>query len=322
MKKAVLCLVLIFLCPLALLMTACEAKTVENVAFGTFYSITLKGKDSNSAIKKAEELMLEIENQLSTAIPTSDIAKINSVAANKAIPVGNHTAAVFLAAKELYSASNKAFNPAIFPLVELWGFAPSNFSGIARKIPTQAEIDALLPFCDFEHFIFDENALTVTKKVSEAKLDFGGIAKGYAVDKIYECFDIGYDEFLINIGGNMSTKGSSKKIGITDAESGSILKEVLLLTNASVATSGDYERYYFYENVRYHHILNQSGYPTVDLQSVTVTGKSAMLCDAYSTAVMILGIEWANSALPKNGYSALLQQNSDIIFVGDFATDG
>lgn len=300
-------------------LSGCTAESGENIAFGTFYNVKISGAGATAVLKDIDRLLQEIEQEVSTAIPESDISKINASSAGQPVRVGQHTAFLFKKSLELYGATDRAFNAALFPLVELWNFSPDTFTGVADSIPSDTSIAETLEYCAMENFSFDIDRSEITKHDDRAKLDFGGIAKGYAVDKILELCQ-GKKQALINIGGNIATFGGDKTIGITHPRDTSSLFGVIALQDAAIATSGDYQRYYTVGGVRYNHIITDEGYPTGitnnDIISASVIGSSAMVCDALSTAVIVRGAAWAE-VLPQMGYSVIIVTKDSYKIIGD-----
>lgn len=303
------------------LICGCTAKSGENIVFGTFYNIKIKGADSYKSINTIEQLFEEIENQVSTSVEDSDVYKINNASIGLPIPINRHTKELFLVSKQMYTDTQAAFNAAIYPLVELWKFGPDNFTHNNNAIPSLAQVNELLPFCNFDYFEYDAQNQTITKLHQHAKLDFGGIAKGYAVDLAKEVASSARD-VLIDVGGNIITFGKTKKIGLAHPRASSSLFGIIHLKNMAIATSGDYERYYVVDDTRYCHIIAQDGFPVGisdnnEIISVSVIGQSALMCDVFSTAVMILGEEWAEEHLINLGYSCIIITEHSYKIIGD-----
>ena len=314
MKKVLFSLLMLIF--IASSLTGC-AKSAENYVFGTYYSIEVEGKNSSKNVDSIEDLLKEIENKVSTNVLESDVSKINKAKANEPIIVSEITATIFRMSKELYTATQGAFNPATFPLTELWGFAPSNYVGVANSIPSQDEIDALLPLCSFDLFTLTDNV--ITKSEDNAKLDFGAIAKGYAADCAYEIV-ANSKKAVLDIGRTFKVKGEITLMVADPRKSDFVAKATL--SNQSVATSGDYERYYFVNDKRYHHIIGTDGYPSGindedAIISATIVGESAAICDALSTATIVLGYAQAKPIIESFGYSALLITESGYYLVGE-----
>ena len=130
-------------------------------------------------------------------------------------------------------------------------------------------------------------------------LDFGGIAKGYAVDRAIERLRArGVQNAIVNAGGNLRAIGSKDgqpwRIGVRDPRGPGVLASLTITGDESVSTSGDYERHFEWQGVRYHHVLDpRSGYPAIGAVAVTVVAESAEKADVASTALMIAGpTEW------------------------------
>ena len=318
MKRILLpLLTLIFV---ALSLTGC-VKSAEYYVFGTYYSIEVEGKNAWKQVNAIEETLKEIESKVSTNVVESDVNKINNAKANEPILVSEITASLFRLSKDLYTATQGAFNPAIFPLIELWEFAPSNYVGIASNIPLQEEIDALLPLCDLDLFTLEDNQ--ITKAHDDAKLDFGAIAKGYGADRGYEIVK-NSKKAVIDVGRTFKVKGEISLM-VADPRNGNFVAKATLF-NQSVATSGDYERYYFVDGKRYHHIIGKDGYPSGSnasspIISATIIGESATICDALSTATLVLGYEQSKSIIENFGYSALLITETGYYLIGENVFD-
>ena len=318
MKRILLpLLTLIFV---ALSLTGC-VKSAENYVFGTYYSIEVEGKNAWKQVNAIEETLKEIESKVSTNVVESDVNKINNAKANEPILVSEITASLFRLSKDLYTATQGAFNPAIFPLTELWGFAPSNYVGIASNIPLQEEIDALLQLCDLDLFTLEDNQ--ITKAHDDAKLDFGAIAKGYGADRGYEIVK-NSKKAIIDVGRTFKVKGEISLM-VADPRNSNFVATATLF-NQSVATSGDYERYYFVDGKRYHHIIGKDGYPSGSNESspiisATIIGESATICDALSTATLVLGYEQSKSIIENFGYSALLITETGYYLIGENVFD-
>jgi len=316
--KKRLTLFLIICLLMALLLSGCTAR-VENVFFNTDCSIEIKGAGSTSKIEEIETLLNRLENALSTSVASSDVARVNAAPANVAVGVDQDFITLYKRSLAL-TQTYPAFNPFIFPLVELWKFSPDTFTEYPDSIPTESEIAALLPVCTSDSFAFDEAAGTITKLTEGAKLDFGAIAKGYAADLAAE---IAQKNYVINIGGTLKT---DKTISVAVASPrGSGYAASFTLAGGATATSGDYERYYLFDGVRYGHILASNGSPAglgeiSPVISVTVVGADAWLCDALSTLLFIEGSLIADY-VENLGYSALLLTEDTYCTIGDIDFD-
>ncbi len=318
MKKVVLCLIALILTFSALVLTSCDNKsTVEGFAIGTFYSITAS-KAMNAS--EVQALLDSIEERFSVNVLDSDIYRINNSVPDQFVEVSAETIAL-LEDSFAYSATQgaeNAFNPAIFPLVALWGFAPPFLEYEDKAPPSQAQIDAVLPYCDVLQFVIEGNR--VKRLSAHAALDLGGIAKGYAADKVKEYLvSKGVGSALINIGGTLLSYGKKSSIGITPPRDSlfSYIASFSLDNGYACATSGDYERYYFFEDIRYSHIIGKDGRPAQsDLIAVTVICASAKEADALSTLLFVEGEENAVNIIRAKGVKAILvTKNMEIVAV-------
>jgi thiamine biosynthesis lipoprotein len=180
------------------------------------------------------------------------------------------------------------FDPTVAPLLDLWDI----LSG-PHPPPHRTAVDATRKRVGWGLLSWDRAARSV--ELGGAALDFGGIAKGYAIDRAAAALrEQGVTDFLLNVGGDLyvaGLKGSKRwRVGIQHPrEPGAFLRIVTPLEGALV-TSGDYERVYSWQGERIHHILDpRTGYPARRCQSVTVWAPSAMDADALATAVFVLG---------------------------------
>jgi thiamine biosynthesis lipoprotein len=192
---------------------------------------------------------------------------------------------LFQESRQVYLNTGGYFDITVGPLVELWGF-----SSRAYHVPQPEEIKAVLPLVGMEKIRLGASGLVLQ---SGMKLDWGGIAIGWAVDRAVKALrDMGISRGFINVGGDLYCWGSNPdnkdwRVGIQHPRQKGYLG-VLSVSNTGVATSGDYQKYFERNGIRYCHIFNPTtGYPAAERQSVTVIGPLTMLCDALSTALFI-----------------------------------
>lgn len=195
-------------------------------------------------------------------------------------------------ATELSERSGGLFNPAIGKLIALWGFASDDPP--KGPPPDPAAILALLDqHPSMQDVVVDGVSLRCSNPA--VKLDFGAFAKGYAVDRAIETLrEMGIDNAIVNAGGDLRAIGRhgerAWRVGIRHPRGPGILASVEVSGDESVFTSGDYERYFDWEGVRYDHIIDpRSGYPTQGVSSVTVFAREADLADATATALTVAG---------------------------------
>jgi thiamine biosynthesis lipoprotein len=269
--------------------------------FGTIYNVTYQyDHDINGEI--LQELN-KVDASLSTFNKTSIISQINS---GKSPTVDDMFADVFTLAADISKETDGAFDITVAPLVNMWGFGFKH-----NTMPNSHSVDSI------KHFIgYDKVALQgrkVVKKDSRVTLDCSAIAKGYGSDVIARLLKSkGIDNFMIEIGGEIVTKGLSEKrlpwkIGVTKPSDDSLntnqeIQTVLNVTDKAMATSGNYRNFYYKGGKKYAHTIDpHSGYPVQhSLLSATVLANNCATADAYATAFMVMGIEKAKTILDKH----------------------
>ncbi len=244
--------------------------------------IETKHKDTNDILDNAFKLMEDYENRFSFYKTENLIWKFNNSVIDSLF-IDDDLAAILSISKELFYITNKHYDITIGALSEIWDFDN-------EIIPTDKEIKKTMNVTDFEELKIQNNYL---HKPDGMKINLGSLAKGYIIDKTVEYLkqqDV--ISGFVNAGGDMCIFGRKKsfKIGIQHprSESNEII-DVINVGNKSVVTSGDYERYFLKDDKRYHHILDPlTGYPSQFAISVTVIAETALIADAYSTALFLL----------------------------------
>ena len=285
--KRLLCL-LLALC-MVLSLTACGGEQPESVqlfAMDTVMDLTAYGENAAAALTDASREINRLERLLSRTIDTSEISQIN---AGGAVTVSEETASLLAQAQTYTAATDGAFDITIAPLVSLWGITTDS-----PYVPTQQEIDALLPLVGPEHLHLSGDTATLDDGCA---IDLGGIAKGYASDRVAAIFARhGITSGTISLGGNVYVCGSKPNgqpwvVAIQDPRSDGYAVTVAL-TDSFAVTSGGYQRYYTApDGTVYQHILDpKTGYPVEsDLLSVSILCDNGTMADAYSTALYVMG---------------------------------
>lgn len=262
---------------------------------GTVVEIIVAASDrgaSLDAIRGAFEEMRRVENLMSRRIKGSDVWRVNQSAGKHPVPVSRDTLSVVRVALETSLLSGGAFDVTVGALVSLW-----NRCWKEDRVPSREEVEGARRLVGYRDLEMDPEGETLFLKREGMELTLGGIAKGYAVDRAFEyLWDRGFRDLIVNAGGDLRTGGSKFGspwvIGIQDPRNESSIMATMNLTEAAVATSGDYERYYMKDGVRYHHILDPfTGFPARRSRSVTVVGDELIWADALATAVFVLGPE-------------------------------
>jgi len=267
-------------------------------AMDTYISIKAYGKNSETAVRESCEEIKRLEKLFSVTDSGSDIYKINNC---KASDVSDDTVNIIKKSLEIGKLTDGYLDITVYPVLKLWGFTTRNY-----RIPKQNEIDSLLENVDFKKVKISGNTISVPKG---CELDLGAVAKGYASDRISEIFkENGIQSGAVNLGGNvyvsgMNPDGELWKVGIRNPFSSDENIGILSVSDKSVITSGNYERFFTgSDGKNYCHIIDPAtGYPADNgLVSVTVTGNSGIICDSLSTALFVMGEEkseeyWRNN---------------------------
>ena len=269
-----------------------QESRLELFAMDTYMVITAEGGDTEEAVKSVSREISRLESVLSRTIDTSSVSRLNT----EGSAVLDEDTSSLLAAALTYSAdTNGAFDVTIAPLVELWGITSDD-----PRVPSQEEIDALLPLVGSEHIHLDGREATLDE---DCAIDLGGIAKGYASDKAADILSrSGADRACANLGGNVYVYSRENSrawnVAIEDPKGKDDYVCILSLTDHFVVTSGGYQRYFTGpDGTVYQHILDpKTGYPVQsDLLSASVilprSGDelAGTRADAYSTALYVMG---------------------------------
>ena len=224
---------------------------------------------------------------------SSDVIRINLSAARVPVSVSEDTMVMLEKSVNIAALSEGAFDVTIAPVVDIWGFKDAE-----HQIPGGQELKEKLALVDYKRIRTDREQKTVFLPEDGTAVDLGGIAKGYATDMaVRELRRLGITSAMINAGGNVYALGAKPdgtlwRVGIQDPRDSEKIIAVLSVKDTAVVSSGDYERYFMLDGIRYHHILDPAtGEPARKMISATVLNSSAADADALSTAVFVLGPE-------------------------------
>jgi len=253
--------------------------------------------DEPSAVAAFDQVFREfdrLEALLSVWKPGSDVVRINDAAGKAPVVVSADTLTVLEAAAQASEWTGGKFDITFGTLAGLWKFDHDQ----DNTIPSQHAIAARLPLIDYRFVKVDRAARTASVTTAGTRIHLGGIGKGYAVDRAAVILRArGLSDFLIQSGGDLYVAGLNDgapwKLGIADPRgTGGQTFATLELSNGTFSTSGDYERFFIRDGVRYHHLIDpDSGRPATATRSVTIVADSAMLADVLSTGVFIMGPE-------------------------------
>lgn len=287
---------------------------------GTLVEFTISGTDKETAlaaIRAASDEMQRIDNLFTIYGNVSNpVKKLNAAEVGHAIPLPEEVSKLLRTSLAIQAESGGAFDPSLGELDMLWGFSEPE----PRTSPPSAQkIRQALP----PRNCFQEVAAGWIRQHQRCALDFGGIAKGYAIDRgIAVLKSYGIRNAILNAGGDIRLLGSHDgkpwRIGIRHPRKpGGVVATLELKGDTSIVSSGDYERYFIYDGQRYHHILDPgTGWPAKGSQSATVIAPTATLADAWSTALFVSGAPGLK-LLQAKGYAALLVSGEGHILMTD-----
>ena len=274
--------------------------TLSGQTQGTTYLIRYQDARERNLQKAIEEILTAFDLSVSTYNPNSLISKINRNEKN--VKLDAYFLTCFNQAKTLWTLTNGAFDPTVYPLVNAWGFGPEK-----KDVLEQQKIDSLLTFVGFEKITIEKGKIIKTDP--RVQLDFNAFAQGYSVDVLADfLLKKGIGNFIVEIGGEVKTHGVSEnkqkwRVGIEqpveNKTSKNELQIIIELENMAVATSGNYRRYKEINGQKIvHHIDPRTGKPTANnLLSASVFSKDALTSDALATGFLVLGLEEAKRFL-------------------------
>ncbi len=289
-----------------------------------FYADT--GVDTDEIGSRLAQAVGRVDQQMSTWKADSDLNRLNAAAEREWLPVPKELATVLAAALRVSQQSNGAFDIAVGDLVEAWGFG-SGERPVSEQALTATPARPRLPVC--AALTVDPQRNQVRKRVP-LHLDLNGIAKGFGVDELARCLEgFGITRYLVGIDGEMRARGLKP-----DAQPWVVALEkpcrgtrevmgVMELSDAAIATSGDYRQWVEVNGQTYAHTMNPvTGAPLRNsLAAVTVVAASCMLADAWATALLVLGDIEGPRLAQERGMDALFvlhdgQQFKEISIVG------
>lgn len=289
----------------------CDERPVSversRIIMGTVVVITAIGENEGAlddAVTAAFDEMGRLERLLSPRLPDSEIARLNR--SEKGLEVGADTREVIALGLAAARQSDGDFDPTLGRLKALW-----NVEGDPPRIPSEARIEAALEGTGPDALRLEGSF--VAKEHPELNVDLGGIAKGYAVDRALEVLAAhGIEHASVNAGGDLRLRGSKGerpwRIGIQHPRRKGEVIAVLPVRDRAVVTSGDYERYFEVNGVRYHHLFDPAtGRPARGCRSVSVVASSAARADALATVAFVRGPQAGMDYLEKQeGVEAMI----------------
>lgn len=271
-----------------------EEASISLFILGTLVELKAYGVKSKLALEVAEKRLKEIDDKMSVFKEASQVSRLNKSAGIKGEIVSKDTYLVIKEGIKYSKMSKGSFDITVGPVIKAWGIGKEN-----ARVPDKEELEEKLKLVNYEDIILRDNTREIMLKKEGQTIDLGGIAKGYAADEIIKIFkQMNIATAIINLGGNVVTMGykedgSNFKVGIQNplGERNDFVG-ILELTNKSVVTSGNYERYSIIDRKKYGHIIDaRNGRPYEgEIISVTVVSDLSIDGDGLSTGLYLLGV--------------------------------
>ncbi|MGB5102542.1 MAG: FAD:protein FMN transferase [Steroidobacteraceae bacterium] len=265
----------------------------EEAIMGTRVAVELWAEDPALAARAMAAVIAEMhrtDELMSTYKPASQLSRVNAEAHARPVVVDPEIVDIVAKSFEFSRLSDGAFDVTYASVGYLYDYR-------AHARPTAEQVAAALPGVDYRQVEVDRERNTIRFLRKGVRIDLGGIAKGRAVDRGIETLRaLGITNAMVNAGGDTRLLGDRRGkpwiVGIRDPRNDGRMVTRLPLQDEAISTSGDYERYFEEDGVRYHHILVPgTGQSAREVRSATVIGADATLTDALSTTVFVLGVE-------------------------------
>ena len=302
-KKDIILVLLLFTVALLILFLINNTKQTYSVTlteyFDTVTDITVVS-DNDKVLSECEEYIKKMDSELSADSKNGLIYRFNH---GETVNFCDDANELIAYAKAFTEENSELFSVYLDPLIKAWDIKNNN-----DIIP---DVDLMLSECE-----------------KSDTLNLGGIAKGFVTEKLVKIMkNENVSSALINLGGNAyalgrKPNGENWRIGIQDPKNADDIIGIVTAENLAVITSGDYQRYFISNGVRYHHIFDpKTGYPANSgLHSVTVISENPTLCDALSTAAFVAGLEKGNELLKKYNSSGIFVTD-DTVYISEALKD-
>ena len=301
--------------------------TVKRAQFlmGTLVELTAVAPgdvNAQAALTAGFQEIRRLENMLSTWIETSELSRINQAAGLEPIGVSAETFDLLRRALEVAEYTEGGFNIAIGPAVRLWNIPE------APRIPSAMELEIAAQYVDYRRIHLDQTRRTVFLEKPGMRIDIGGIGKGFAAEKAAAVMrENGATGGLVAVAGDIRVfgrraDGTAWPLGIQHPREPGKVLAMLDVTDEAVSTSGDYERYFLKDGVRYHHILDpQTLQPARLCQSVTIIAPDATTADALATGVFVMGPARGMALVERLGLGAVIVDAQGMVIVSSRLRD-
>ena len=269
-------------------------------AFGTANTVTV-GIEHRKTMEEVRDTLLTLHHCMSIYESTSEISSLNHMAGGGFASITPEIYDLIRRSVAYSELTKGAFDITALPLKKLWQ--------TAEQVPTEAQIYHAKKLVNYKNIVFNHKKIML--KYSGMGVDLGGIAKGFAADKIAELLKSrGITSGVINFGGTVVVLGRERSVGIQTpfGKTGTCMGTIRV-KNKAVVTSGAYENYRMLDGIAYQHILDpHTGHPANnELLAVTLIGTKAEELDALATGVCVMGIQ--------KGYALLKKRQIDAIFI-------
>lgn len=242
----------------------------------------------DAALGHATQALRDVEAAMSSWVASTELSRLNRAEVGQEVPLSAATLTVLHTAEAVCAQTGGAFDPTCGPLLELWKQA-----GRDERLPSDEAVEAARQRVGFDQF--ELLPAGARKRSAAARLDLGGIAKGYGIDQAAETLQAGgCTRGLVDVGGDLRCFGGDSEPWPIELQSPFDESKlgVVELASGAVCTSGHYRRFQTIQGRQYSHIVDpRTGWPNQACVSVTVIAPSAMLCDAWATALCVLGPE-------------------------------
>ncbi|MFQ5588655.1 MAG: FAD:protein FMN transferase [Nitrospiria bacterium] len=263
----------------------------ERVLMGTQVIVKAAGPDRarlDEAVEAAFSEVDRLEKLMSHYMPESQLSRINQQAGKAPVPVDEELYRLIRRAHYFSELTEGAFDISFASVGKLWSFRK-------KTVPSEAAVKARLPFVNYKKIQLNDADHSVFLPSERMEIGLGGIGKGYAMDRAMSVLAAhGVQNAMVMAGGDTlirgKKEGASWRVGLRDPDQADGILAVLPLTDQAISTSGDYERFFMKDGVRYHHILDtRTGFPAGKSRSVSILAPEATTSDALSTSVFVLG---------------------------------
>jgi thiamine biosynthesis lipoprotein len=318
--RSIVLSVLFFVLNCSCASTAPREISRSDFVLGTACTVRLVGGGSEGLLDAVFARLREIEDELSVNKGGSQIDAVNAAAGLSPVAVGADALAILKRDLDLSAWSDGAFDPSVGPLVKLWGIGTDH-----ARLPEPKEIAAAKGYIGWKDIVLNETKATVFLKRKGMALDLGSTSKGYAADEILKLIRAaGVKGAVIDLGGNVLVEGSRPdgkpwRVGLQDpfsTDRGAYLG-IASLSSKTMVTSGVYERFFFMDGKRYHHILDtKTGYPVDNgLMSVTIVTPKSFDADGFTTTIFALGREKGMALAKAKGVDVIVVDSNKKVYM-------